>query len=78
MSLDDKITGVTLSPLPSSPKPGYKTTEFWITVVTSIGGLLAASGAFAENSPWLKIVGLIVAAATSMGYTASRAQVKNG
>ena len=29
-------------PAASSPTPGYKTTEFWLTVATAVAGLLQA------------------------------------
>lgn len=59
-------------------KPGYKTTEFWLTVAAQVVGLLAASGALAPDSPWARIVGLAVSALTAMGYTYSRGVAKAG
>lgn len=60
----------------SEIKPGYKTTEFWLTVAACALGAFAASGAFPEESSIMKVTGLIVAALASMGYSVSRFMVK--
>ena len=60
-------------------KPGWKTTEFWLTAVAWIIGLLLASGALdglAETHWAVKVVGIIGAALATLGYEASRAKVK--
>ncbi len=57
-------------------KPGYKTTEFWISVIITIAGLLMASGAIAEGSMVARIVGGVMSALAALGYTAARAKVK--
>ena len=53
-------------------KAGYKTTEFWLTVVASIVGLLFASGAIAEGSDLDKIMGMGATVLAGMGYSVSR------
>lgn len=58
-------------------KSGFRTTEFWITAVVTVAGLVAASGIFPTDSPWVKVAGLIVSAGAALGYTASRTMVKN-
>lgn len=58
-------------------KPGYKTTEFWITVVVALTGLAMASGAIHEGSGWDKAIGLIASTLAAMGYSASRGNVKS-
>ena len=64
-------------PAPPAPvKPGYKTTEFWLAAVASLGGLVMASGAVGEDSTIGKVVGLILTGLATMGYTASRSAVK--
>jgi len=61
----------------AEPKPGYRTTEFWLSVVATMLGFLMASGVFSDQeSIAAKIVGAVVAALTAMGYTAGRARVK--
>lgn len=57
------------------PRPGWKTTEFWITLGTTVLGTVAASGLFGD-SPVVKAMGLAVDVAAALGYTASRTAVK--
>lgn len=57
-------------------KPGWKTTEFWLASAATIIGLVVASGVVESGGTWDKVVGLVAAALTSMGYSASRAGVK--
>jgi hypothetical protein len=62
-------------------KPGYKTTEFWLSLVATLVGFLMASGALdsVPEDAWItRIVGGVVACVASLGYDASRAKVKNG
>jgi len=63
-------------PVAPAVKPGYKTTEFWLAAVASLGGLVMASGAVGEDSTIGKVVGLILTGLATMGYTASRSAVK--
>lgn len=58
------------------PSPGYKTTEFWISVVASVSGALAASGVFPTESAGERILGLIVSVLVALGYTGSRLAIK--
>ncbi len=62
----------------STVKPGYKTTEFWMTAGATFVGLAIASGVIPETGVWPKVVGLVVAAFTAMGYTVSRGMAKKG
>ena len=60
-------------------KPGYKTTEFWLSLVAMLLGVLMSSGVMdsvPETSIWSKIVGGAIAALAALGYTASRAKAK--
>lgn len=56
-------------------KPGYKTTEFWLTIVVTIAGFVAAAG-FADDSPMVKVAGMVLALGAAMGYTVVRGGVK--
>ena len=58
-------------------KPGWKTTEFWLSSITALIGILYASGAIAAGGQTDHWVGLVVAGLASMGYTASRGKVKS-
>ena len=59
-------------------KPGWKTTEFWITVMVALGsllwgaGLLDPEGAGTAN----KVFGLVVSGLSAVGYTISRGLAK--
>lgn len=55
---------------------GYKTSEFWITVVVQIVGFLIASGVFAEVSPIGKVLSFAAMALSALGYSAARTGVK--
>ena len=62
----------------SPVKPGYKTTEFWLTAGATVVGLVIASGLVPDTGVWPKVVALVVSAFAAMGYTVSRTAVKNG
>ena len=56
-------------------KPGYKTTEFWLSLLATLLGFLLASGAMdaAPADSWIaKLVGGVVAVLATLGYSASR------
>lgn len=55
-------------------KPGIKSTEFWIMLVVTIAGLVTA--ALPETHVAVKIAGLVVSVAGSLGYTVARGGVK--
>ena len=57
-------------------KPGYKTTEFWLSAAAAaIGGMLAA-GVIAPASTAAQVVGLISSALVALGYTGARLNLK--
>ena len=61
-------------------KTGFKTTEFWLSAIATIMGIIMASGAL-DNlgaTHWsVKVVGGVMAILASLGYTAARAKVKS-
>ena len=57
-------------------KPGFKTTEFWLSSIAMILGVVLASGAIPEGGMAGQIVGGVLSVLASLGYTASRTQVK--
>lgn len=61
-------------------KPGYKTTEFWLTMAVMVLGALAASGVFdnmqQSDNPWVKLAGVVGMALAAMKYTGSRTKAK--
>ena len=57
-------------------KSGWKTTEFWLTLVSVLCGALLAAGVFPLESSWGKVVGVLAAVLASLGYGVARARVK--
>jgi hypothetical protein len=74
----DPVQTPTVETTPTPVKPGYKTTEFWMSAGATLVGLAIASGIVPDTGMWPKIVALVVAAFSAMGYTVSRTNVKNG
>ena len=61
-------------------KPGYKTTEFYVTVLAALVGLAAASGMIDPESTsiWIKAFGMAQTALVTMGYSIARGLTKAG
>lgn len=57
-------------------KPGYKTTEFWLTAAATIMGLILASGAIGEGGAAERIAGVVCSMLGALGYSVSRGQAK--
>jgi hypothetical protein len=57
-------------------KPGFKTSEFWLTTLATVVGLLVASGAFVDTSALGKGLALVASALAAAGYSYSRALAK--
>ena len=63
-------------------KPGYKTTEFWVSVITGVTGLLVVTGTLnLEQSTAIgeaaqSISGAVIAVASAFGYAISRGLAK--
>jgi hypothetical protein len=57
-------------------KPGWKTTEFWLSLAAQLVGAAAASGALPGTGTTAQVVGLASAALAAFGYTAGRSSVK--
>lgn len=57
-------------------KPGYKTTEFWLSVAAMIVGAMFASGIFPAESTGEKVIGLAATVLTALGYQVSRTMAK--
>lgn len=63
--------------VPAPVKPGYKTTEFWLSAVAVLVGLATASGAFPDAGTVGKVVGLVTSTLAALGYTGARLSLKN-
>lgn len=57
-------------------KPGYKTTEFWFSIIAAV---LSAVYPMLTNMPSAaKAVGLIMSVLAAIGYSSSRGNAKSG
>jgi hypothetical protein len=63
---------------PGSPaqKPGWKTSEFWLSLLTILIGALLASDALPSESPFVKGLGIVAGVLSALGYQVNRAFVK--
>jgi len=59
-------------------KPGYKSTEAWITLVLVIIGGLLSTGIIGDGTQVAQILGTVTTIASALGYTASRTAIKKG
>lgn len=59
----------------TAANPGYRTTEFWITVITYVINILNISGAWNFMTNWHSGVLMVVSAAA---YKVARGLAKNG
>ena len=60
----------------TTTKPGYKTTEFWLSLMAMVIGTLLASGAIGDASKFGQLLGFLATVLSSLGYTVSRSLVK--
>lgn len=57
-------------------KPGYKTTEFWLSLLAMLIGALFASGVVSDGSQLDKILGLASSILGQLGYAVPRGLAK--
>ena len=57
-------------------KPGYKSTEFYMSMLAVVVGAIASSGILEGSDGLTKVVGLVMAALVALGYTGSRLTLK--
>jgi UDP-N-acetylmuramyl pentapeptide phosphotransferase/UDP-N-acetylglucosamine-1-phosphate transferase len=57
-------------------KPGYKSTEFYMSMLAVVVGAVASSGILEGSDGLTKVVGLVMAALVALGYTGSRLTLK--
>lgn len=56
-------------------KPGWKTSEFWLSTAAKLLTVLFASGALTNNVA-LQIAGIAASVLTALGYTVARTMLK--
>lgn len=57
-------------------KPGYRTSEFWLSLLAIVLGVLLASGFIGDESAAGKGIAFAASALTALGYNISRGMVK--
>lgn len=62
----------------NTTKPGYKTTEFWLSFAAVIVGAIQASGIVPSEGPWNQVLGMAISALVALGYTGARMAMKKG
>lgn len=67
---------VPTAPEPTPVKPGYRTTEFYLSSLAKLLGILFASGVLGDGSLPMRIAGLAATLLAALGYTVSRGLVK--
>lgn len=66
----------TSSDAPPAVKPGWKTTEFWMTILSNVVSILLIADVFPVDSKWSKIIGAVGLVLSNLGYTVFRSGVK--
>lgn len=80
----DPAAPTTPAPAPAAPvapvaptlKPGWTTSEAWLTFLAMLLGALPSSGLIANSPLAAKLVGMAIAALAALGYTANRTNLK--
>lgn len=61
-------------------KPGYKTSEFWMSLAAVLIGAVMASGvldSLPQDNPWVRVLGIVASILGALGYQVSRTMTKN-
>ena len=58
-------------------RPGYKTTEFYLTLICLVCSVAVGSGLLEETSQMFKLLSAAASALTVLGYSYSRGSVKS-
>jgi len=56
-------------------KPGYKTTEFWLSFAAMLVGAILSSGAITSEGA-LQVLGVAATMLSALGYTVVRGNIK--
>lgn len=63
------------APAAPAARAGYRTTEFWLSSIAAVVGLVMASG-IQDSSPVMKVAGLATLVLSALGYSVSRGLAK--
>lgn len=59
-----------------STKPGYTTTEFWLTLLTTASGAASVLDPSLHVNPYVKTASVVLAGVASIAYTFARKGLK--
>lgn len=82
MTIDSQTTApesnqtAATSPPKTPHKPGWKTTEFWLSIAAKLLGAAFAAGLVGDGTPLFRIAGLVAVVLTGLGYTVNRTLLK--
>lgn len=78
--MPDPTPTTALDPTPMTAvlphKPGYATTEFYLSLLAMMIGAATVCGLVPTEGPWPKVAAFVTMVLSSLGYTWSRSQVK--
>lgn len=60
-------------------KPGYRTSEFWLSLAAVLVGAVMASGlldGLAPDNAWVRVLGIVASILGALGYQVSRTMTK--
>ena len=66
------VTPAVVPAAPSAVKPGYKTTQFWLSLLAVLVGAVMSTGLLIPNSEAAKIIGAVAMVLTALGYQVQR------
>lgn len=58
-------------------KAGWKTSEFWLSLVAMLMGVLLTSGVIPETGVWSQVAGIVCTILAAFGYSVSRGVAKS-
>lgn len=61
---------------PAISKPGWQTTEFWLSLAAVLVSFAISQHIVPDDTIWAKLLGILAAALTALGYSVSRSMVK--
>lgn len=62
----------------SAARPGWKTTEFWLSLLSVLLGALMSSGLLSDGSVAMRVAGVVATVLGALGYSVSRGIAKGG